>query len=118
MGFTSNVYIRSAVEVLHDIAAGAFPGAVLAAWMIRGRVDAMSPDAGAVVGKASLSLWLILMGALFVVGVTGPIRLSYWRLNARAGSLEAKKRRVLIKHTAFVLLWIGAVALAVTVLPG
>jgi hypothetical protein len=117
MEFLGNVYVRSAIEFVHDIAAGAFPGAVLMAWIIRQQIEVTQRGAVADVGRASLSLWVILLGVLFAIGLTGLIRLRYWKLNVRPGFLDSKKRLVLIKHTAFVVLLIASIALTVTVVP-
>jgi len=115
---TSSLYGRAVVDFVHDMAAGAFPGAVLAAWMIRRQVEGASPDAVDVLEKASVSLWLILAVVLVAIIATGAIRLDYWQLTIRPESLASKTRMVLVKHTAFVLITIGSIALTFTLLPG
>ncbi len=117
MALTSNPYFRSAVEVTHDIAAGAFPGAVLAAWMIRRSVATALPSALPTLQKATVGIWLILLAALFLLVATGAFRLNYWQLNVRSGFLQMKKRMVLVKHTAFVVLLIASIAIMFSLLP-
>ena len=117
MEFLQKVYIRVTVEFVHDIAAGAFPGAVLIAWMIRRQIAVTRPDAYADVGQASLGLWVILLGVLFALVFTGLFRLGYWKLNVRPGGLESKRSLVVTKHALFVLALIASIALAATVVP-
>jgi len=118
MALTGNLYVRAAIDFTHDIAAGLFPGGVIAAWMIRQRFESASPDAVGALETASTSLWLILLGALLALVITGALRLKYWRLNVRSGFMEAKKRMVLVKHTAFVLVLVASIAAMFTLLPG
>ena len=117
MSFASNLYVRAAIEFVHDIAAGAFPGATLAAWMIRQRYSAASPDALRSLEGASRGLWLVLLGALALLAITGAFRLGYWQLNVRVGFLEKKKRAVIVKHAAFVLLMLGSIVIAFGLVP-
>ena len=117
MKLASNLYVRAGVEFLHDIAAGAFPGAVLVAWMIRQRFAVQSPDMVLALEKASWSLWPILFGALAAIVVTGAFRLGYWQLNVRAGFLEKKRRMVVAKHSAFVLLMVASIVMTFGLVP-
>jgi hypothetical protein len=118
MAIINNFYIRAAMEFVHDISAGLFPGAVLAAWMIRRNLELSSPAALRELEKASTGLWLVLLAAAALLVLTGAARLRYWQLNLRAGTLGAKRRSIQLKHTAFVLLLIGSVALTFTLVPG
>ena len=117
MEFAHNAYVRVAVEFIHDIAAGAFPGAVWFAWMLSRRMESSAPEAVGALVRASSSLWLILIASLFAIAVTGAFRLAYWKLNVVSGGLERKKRLIWMKHTAFVLLYVGSIALATTLVP-
>jgi hypothetical protein len=117
MTLADNLYVRAGVEFVHDIAAGAFPGAVLAGWMIRMRFSAASPDVLLMLEKASTSLWLIVFAALVLLGLTGAFRLGYWRLNVQVGYLEKKKRSVIVKHTAFVLLMLASITMMFGLVP-
>lgn len=112
-----NIYVRSAIDFAHDIAAGAFPGAVLAAWLIRRRVEGVSSEALGAVQQASMALWLVMFGALFVIVATGLVRLKYWRLNVRAGYLKTKTDMVVTKHIAFVMLFVLSAIWMYTLLP-
>lgn len=117
MDTAKNPYFRSVVEFIHDIAAGAFPGAVWFAWMIRQKFEVASPDAVGELARASTSLWVVLLVALFAIVATGAMRIMYWKLNVREGGLDAKRRLILIKHTLFVLLMIVSAWVMTTLLP-
>jgi len=117
METAKNPYFRSIVEFIHDIAAGVFPGAVWFAWMLRRSMETSSPDAVGELARASMSLWVILLVALFAIAATGAMRLVYWKLNVREGALDSKKRLILIKHTLFVALMLVSVWVMTTLLP-
>lgn len=119
MAVTANPYFRAGVEFVHDVAAGAYPGAVLATWMTRRYVVAakMLPAATPLLQKAAVGLWLVFSGTAFLLVVTGLFRLGYWQLNVRSGFLETKRRMVLVKHTAFVALLIASFVWMFTLLP-
>lgn len=116
MAIASNVYARTAIDFVHDVSAGLFPGAVLSAWLIRGRFVSASPDSLEALAKASTSLWIVLFVALAAIIVTGAIRLSYWKLNVRSGFMEAKVRMAQIKHAAFVLVTIASIVVMFSLL--
>lgn len=117
MAVRSNPYFRAAMEFVHDIAAGAFPGAVLAGWLIQRQFTTASPDTIRLIKQASTSLWLILLASLVLLLATGAFRLGYWKLNIREGFLKTKQRMILVKHTAFVLLLIGSIVFMFTLVP-
>lgn len=93
---------RIANDLLHDLAAGVFPGAVGGAWLVRGVLEAMDPGKGAVVTLASGPLWGVCFVGLAVSISTGLLRLRYWRLNVRSGFFESKKQMAATKHILFV----------------
>jgi hypothetical protein len=94
--------VRVPNDLLHDIAAGLFPGAVIAAWIVRGAIDALDPGRGAIVTRASGGLWMLMLLGLAVSTATGVLRLRYWQLNVRSGFLETKKQMAATKHIVFV----------------
>lgn len=115
MSLTRIHVARIANDIAHDLASGAFPGAVIAAWLIRRSAAATgSPDAvraaSAALGGASGALWLVLFLGLTVSVATGLLRLRYWKLNVRTGFLETKSETAAVKHSAFVLLLLASAA--------
>lgn len=117
MEFVNNAYVRVIVEFVHDIAAGVFPGAVWFAWMIRDRMEVAAPEALPSLGRASSSLWLILIAALLAIAITGGFRLAYWRLNVQEDALEYKRRLIWMKHTAFVITMLVSIFAAAKLIP-
>lgn len=105
---------RIANDLLHDFAAGFFPGAVTAAWLIQRALEAADPGRGAVVAHAAGALWLVMAAALTVSVVTGLVRLRYWRLNVRSGFLESKGQMAATKHILFALLLLASAFLLAT----
>jgi hypothetical protein len=100
-------YYRAVVDVLHDLAAGAFPGAVAAAYLISRAGERMALDTG----NIALTLpaaWSVLAIALVVLVATGLMRLRYWKTNVRAGFLETKSQMAVAKHAVFVFVQLGA----------
>jgi hypothetical protein len=55
-------------------------------------------------------MWLVfwlLIGALVVVTVTGALRLFYWRATTPPAELAEKRRALIIKHIAFLVIYGG-----------
>lgn len=117
MEFATNPYVRVTVEFIHDVATGAFPGAVWFAWMVKQRMETSAPEAVGALTRSTSNLWVILIVCLFAIAATGAFRLVYWKLNVVSGGLERKKRLIWMKHTLFVLLYVGSFALATTLVP-
>lgn len=114
---SDNLYVRSAVDYLHVMSAGAFPGAVLGAWLIRRTAEASGSGTG-VIARSAASLWLLLFLSLTVLVITGAIRLRYWRLPIKPESMETKTTMVVIKHSAFVItVLLSCVALVLVTSP-
>jgi hypothetical protein len=117
MAVIKNSYLRALDEYLHDMAAGAFPGAVVAAWLIRRGMAGASADTILQLQKATTALWLVLGVCALVLIATGLGRLGYWHLNLRPEVVTTKRRMILIKHTAFVLTLIGCIIWIFSLLP-
>jgi len=108
---------RIVVDFFHVVAAGVFPGAVLAAWVIRRGVESQGLGAAAV-SRASGALWLVFLLGLIVSVVTGSIRLRYWKSVVRPELLESRAQAAAVKHGLFVLLLLSsAIGLYVVQLP-
>jgi len=107
--------VRIAVDYVHDISAGLFPGSVLGVWVVE-RGLKMAGVGALSVGRAADGLWLVLIFALALLVVTGSIRLRYWKLSVRASAVESKARAAAIKHSVFVLTQLAAAFVVALVL--
>ena len=103
MSATSHMSVRIANDFLHDIALAMWPGAVLGVWTLRSVLGSAPVDPIALHTRV-LSVTWVLGASLAILAVTGAVRLSYYELNLRSGTLPAKHRMVVIKHTAFAML--------------
>lgn len=111
----SQRWFRIVIEVLHDLAAGAWPGAVLAFWLARDRVIGLDPEAlDATVSAWSSVFWIMGVSALLLL-VTGLVRASY-RIGTPSAVLEARTRTPLIKHAVFVSVFVYATVVAIRLL--
>ena len=103
MSLTSKMSVRVVNDFLHDIALGLWPGTVLAMWTVRGLIWSAPGTAVELHANALSAIWVLGVSVTLLV-ITGAVRLNYYELNLRSGTLPAKHRMVLIKHTAFTLL--------------
>jgi hypothetical protein len=102
---TSHTSVRIVNDFLHDIGLALWPGAVLGVWTLRGVLESAPVDPIALHTRMLAVTW-ILGASLAILVVTGAVRLNYYELNLRSGTLSAKHRMVVVKHTAFTLLLI------------
>ncbi len=117
MRLSSRLWFRVIVDLLHDLAAGAWPGAVVALWMIRnGARTTLAPDVFATVARTWSSVLLILLWALVVQVATGVIRLNYWSLAISPDAVKSRSRAAQIKHVFFALVYTAATVAAFTLL--
>ena len=100
-------YVRITNNFLHDMATGTWAACLAVLLVLHGRLDGMPAEAAAALGDAMTLVFWILVGALLVVSATGGIRLAYWRQQTPAGEVAAKRRALLIKHAAFLLIYGG-----------
>jgi putative copper export protein len=99
--------VRIINDFLHDISFALWPGAVLAVWTLRTVLASAPADPIALHSKMLSAAW-ILGASLAMLVVTGAVRLNYYELNLRSGTLPAKHRMVVIKHAAFTLLLVAS----------
>jgi putative copper export protein len=101
--------LRIVNDIVHDLAAGAWPGAVIALWLARnGAKSTLTPDALALAVRAWSGVLLIMLAALVALVVTGGVRLGY--------VLESRTRTAQIKHVVFVTVFILATVAAFAIL--
>ena len=110
MPLSNRVWFRVVNDFLHDMAAGLGPGAVLALRIVSDHARAtLAPEVFADLVRSWSWVVLVLFLALVVLLITGAVRLNYRTLGVRDDALAAKGRMALIKHAAFVLLFVAAV---------
>ena len=116
MSATSHTSVRIVNDFLHDIGLALWPGAVLGVWTLRGVLESAPVDPIALHTRMLAVTW-ILGASLAILVVTGAVRLNYYELNLRAGTLPAKHHMVVIKHVAFALLLVLSTAWFFYLLP-
>lgn len=103
-----NPYVRITNNFLHDMATGMWAAGLLVIWLLAARVTAATPaDAVSALSDASRAVFWLLLAALAVIIVTGAVRLLYWRRQTPAEELAAKRRALVVKHVAFVVIYGG-----------
>ena len=100
MRLTNHLSVRIVNDFLHDVAAMLWPGAVLAIWTLHD-VFVSAPTSPIALHSRMLFATWVLGASLLVLIVTGTVRLNYYELNLRSGTLPAKHRMVVVKHLAF-----------------
>ena len=117
MKLSDRLSFRVVNDLLHDVTAGVFPGAVLALWLVRkGAAATLSPDAVATMVRSWSWIVLLLFVVIVVFVVTGSMRVSYRTRNISAEALQAQGRSAMIKHAVFVLVFVYATVVAFTVI--
>lgn len=107
MNLLGNTYVRVSNNFLHDMATGTWAACVLVLWVLNRQALGVPPSAAEALSQAAAVIWLLLLGALFVVTVTGILRLFYWRATTPASELGAKRRALIVKHIAFLVIYGG-----------
>jgi len=102
-----NVYVRVSNNFLHDMATGTWAACVLVLWVLDRQAAGVPASAAKALSEAAAVIWLLLLGALFVVTVTGILRLFYWRATTSASEIGAKRRALIAKHIAFLVIYGG-----------
>jgi putative copper export protein len=109
-------WLRVTIDVLHDLAAGTWPGAVVAFWLARNRAAALDPEAlDLTVSTWSSVFWVMVVALALLVG-TGLVRSVYRGIGIPPELLEARTKVALIKHLVFVSVFIYATVVAIRLL--
>jgi putative copper export protein len=110
-------WLRIANDSIHDLAAGAWPGAVMALWFA---LDAtrrtFQRDTFTVVLHAASSVWIVWFLALLLLVATGAARVNYRTRGLTAEIAEARTRAALWKHLIFVTVFVVATVAAYLIL--
>ncbi|MDA3936868.1 MAG: hypothetical protein PF636_08440 [Actinomycetota bacterium] len=102
-----NPYVRIVNNFLHDMATGTWAACAMVIWVLSGKTSTMPFDAAQAVESAMRSVWWLLIVALLVITVTGAFRLFYWRGQTPDDERAAKRRALVIKHVAFLVIYGG-----------
>ena len=98
-------YARIVNDFAHDMATGTWAAGLLVIWTLSRRLADIPEEAATALADAmSLVFWLA-VGALAVIFATGGIRLRYWRRETAPADLAAKRRSLLVKHAAFLVIY-------------
>jgi putative copper export protein len=117
MALSDRLSFRVINDLVHDITAGVFPGAVLALWLVRNGARAtLAPEAVSSLAQSWSWIVLVLFVALVLFVVTGSIRVSYRLHNIRTEETAAQGRSALIKHVVFILVFVYAAVVAFSVI--
>ncbi len=104
-----NEYVRLANNWLHDVATGLW-AACLIVLVVFDRQQPLFVAAGSklawrtMADTSQLIFWLLL-GALAVIAVTGAVRLVYWRKQTPPAELPGKRKALIGKHVAFLVVY-------------
>lgn len=112
-----NTYVRIVNNFLHDMATGTWAGCLAVLLVLSDRLAGMPAEAAAALGDAMVLVFWILVGALVVVGATGGIRLAYWRQQTAPEDMAAKRRSLIVKHVAFLVIYGGGTVWGWLLLP-
>jgi len=112
-----NAYVRITNNFLHDMATGTWAACLMVLWVLDRQLVGMPPEAAAALGDAMQLVFWLLIGALVVVTVTGALRLFYWRSTTPPGELAEKRRALIIKHVAFLVIYGGGTVWGWMLLP-
>jgi len=112
-----NAYVRITNNFLHDMATGTWAACLMVLWVLARELPAMPPEAAEALGDAMSLVFILLVAALAVVTVTGAVRLFYWRSTTPPQELAEKRRALIVKHVAFLVIYGGGTWWAWTLLP-
>jgi hypothetical protein len=112
----ANPYVRISNNFAHDMATGTWAACVLVLWVLARQAQGVHPDAVSAIGDAGGVVFVLLLAALALVTLTGVLRLFYWRSTTPAEELSAKRRALIVKHIAFLVVYGGGTWWAQTLL--
>ena len=113
----SNPYVRVTNNFLHDMATGTWAACLMVLWVLNREIIGMPPQAAGAVEEAMWLVFWLLIAALVIVTVTGALRLFYWRATTIADELVAKRRALIVKHIAFLVIFGGGTVWGWMLLP-
>lgn len=107
-------YLTITNDFLHDMATGTWAACLLVVVVLSSRLSGMPTDAVAAIHSAMWAVFWLLVTALIVLTVTGAARLQYCRSRFSPEVHVAKRRALIVKHIAFVVIYGAGTAWAWT----
>lgn len=101
-----NRYARIVNDFFHDLAAGFFPGAATAAWVVH--ANARPTGGNPLTPQAVGAIWMILVVGLIVSAGTGVLRLRYHSDHVKPELVKSRNDSAFTKHVAFVIVLVAA----------
>lgn len=102
-----NPYVRVTNNFLHDMATGTWAACLLVLLVLSPRRAGVPIEAADALTASMWVVFWLMVAALVVVTVTGALRLVYWRKATPADELAAKRRALIVKHVAFLVIYGG-----------
>lgn len=112
MRVLSSPSVRLVVDVLHDLAAGAWPGATAALWLARNRAAELGPDVLVSTVEAWSPVAWVMIVSLATLVATGFMRIDYLGAGMPEELRSARSRTAAYKHVAFVAVFIASTVVA------
>jgi hypothetical protein len=111
------LWVRTLIDSLHALSAGATPGAAAALWVVRSGAQpvldpAVFPN---VVDTWTPVLWVPVISVVLLV-ITGLVRLPHRTTHVEPEARRPRARATLIKHASFVAILIGSSAFMISLM--
>ncbi|GAB4278076.1 MAG: hypothetical protein Kow0056_10000 [Coriobacteriia bacterium] len=111
-------YARIVNNFVHDLATGTWAASILVLWVLSDRAQGMPAETMSAVTDAGRAVFALCVAALLLIFATGGIRLRYWKEQAEDGAVEEKRRALLVKHVAFLVVYSAGTYVAWLLIPG
>lgn len=103
-----NAWVRLTNNWLHDVATGLWAACLIVMLALQNQqplISGAGTEAWHAVGGVALLMFQLMLAALVVIVITGAIRLVYWRRVTPPAEMPAKRKALIGKHVAFVLVY-------------
>jgi putative copper export protein len=101
---------------IHDMSTGTWAACILVIWVVASEAQGVPSEAAKVLAEASAAVFWLLVASLVGLAATGGIRIFYWRSDTPPEQLKTKRKALIVKHIAFLVvyglgtLWAAALA--------
>jgi hypothetical protein len=104
-GVLGRPYARITNNFVHDTCTGLWAACVIVIYTLEVQLPGTPADAAAAIALAQSRIWWLLVIALVGLAATGGLRLFYWRSQATPEELAAKRKALIWKHIAFLVVY-------------